>query len=58
MIPNGAHIDLFKPMNIVKSKDDLRLYKKDDYVCLVCNLASWRGVEYLIKSANDLGETS
>jgi len=51
IIPNGANIELFKPIDkhIAKKKLGMDIDKK--YVCFVGNLAPWQGVEYLIKSA-------
>jgi len=51
VIPNGANIDLFKPMDKEKIKEELKLDKNAHYICFVGNLAIWQGVEYLVKSA-------
>jgi len=52
VIPNGANIDLFKPINRDKSAECIGLDKKYKYICFVGNLAPWQGVEYLIKSTS------
>ena len=51
VIPNGANIDLFKPMYKEKAKEELNLDKNIHYVCFVGNFSPWQGVEYLIQSA-------
>lgn len=50
VLPNGANIDLFKPMNVLKSNLDLD--ENCSYICFVGNLAPWQGIEDLIKSAH------
>lgn len=51
VIPNGANISLFKPVEQNKCRKDLGLDLEIPYVCFVGNLAPWQGVEYLIKAA-------
>lgn len=50
VILNGANTDLFKPMDIVKAREELGLNRSDNYICFVGNLERWQGVEYLVKS--------
>jgi len=50
VITNGANTDLFKPMDVVKAREELGLNRSDNYICFVGNLQRWQGVEYLIKS--------
>ncbi|UCE37885.1 MAG: glycosyltransferase family 4 protein [Thermoplasmata archaeon] len=51
VIYNGANTELFKPMDIVKCKEDLELNIKHRYVGFIGNLAPWQGVEQLIEIA-------
>ena len=55
IIPNGANIDLFRPIDdfiaINKLRYQLNIDKNDNVLIFVGNLAIWQGVEYLIKSA-------
>ena len=52
VIENGANVDLFKPMNTVKARQELNLNQDDYYVCLVgSNLLSYQGTGRLIGAA-------
>lgn len=51
VVPNGADIDLFKPMNQEDVKNELGLSLKFKYICFVGNLAPWQGVDNLINIA-------
>jgi len=50
VIPNGANIDLFKPMNAEQARKQLDLSQAGHLVVFVGDLAAWQGVDYLIKS--------
>ena len=50
VIPNGANIDLFKPMDKAEARRKLNLNQGNDYICFVGSLVKWQGIEYLIKS--------
>lgn len=50
VIPNGANIDLFKPMDTVKVRAELGLAQNNNYVCFVGAFFPWQGIEYLIRS--------
>lgn len=50
VIQNGANIDLFKPMDIIKVRQELGLNQAGDYICFVGLLERWQGLQYLIKS--------
>lgn len=52
VVPNGANVDLFKPIKNAKEKLNLDLNYK--YVGFVGNLAPWQGVKYLIKAAPEI----
>ncbi len=49
VIPNGANINLFKPMDAVKARRELNLNQRASYVCFVGTLVQWQGVEDLIR---------
>jgi glycosyltransferase involved in cell wall biosynthesis len=49
VIPNGANIDLFKPVS--DAKETLQLDLTCHYVGFVGIIAPWQGLEYIIKSA-------
>jgi glycosyltransferase involved in cell wall biosynthesis len=51
VIENGANIELFKPKDQKKSIKKLKLNRANHYICIVCSLNPWHGVEYLIQSA-------
>ena len=55
VIPNGANIDLFKPVNDVLTIKELQtqynISENDNGIIFVGNLMRWHGVRYLIKSA-------
>jgi glycosyltransferase involved in cell wall biosynthesis len=51
VIENGANTDLFKPMESIKTKKELKFEEMINYICFVGNLAPWQGVGYLIQSA-------
>ena len=50
-IPNGANIDAFKPMSIIRVRKELNLNDNKFYIGFVGGLDRWQGVEHLIKSA-------
>ena len=54
VIENGANIELFKPMDIVKSRKKLNLDQNNAYIGFVGNLAPWQGVECFIKSTPEI----
>jgi glycosyltransferase involved in cell wall biosynthesis len=47
--PNGANIDLFKPMDTLEAKKELGLNPDYHYICFIGNLVKWLGIEYLVK---------
>ena len=51
VVPNGANIDLFRPIIKANIRTELGLLSQGKYVCFVGNLFPWQGIEYLIKSA-------
>lgn len=51
IIPNGANVDLFKPMDTNQARRQLNLSGTDYFVTFIGMLAAWQGVEYLIRSA-------
>jgi len=55
VIPNGANVNLFKPISdlivISKLRNKYNINKDAHIVMFVGNLAYWQGVEYLIQSA-------
>ena len=51
LIPNGANIDAFKPMSIIRVRKELNLEDDKFYIGFVGGLDRWQGVEHLIKSA-------
>lgn len=52
VIPNGANVDLFKPMG--DAKKSLGLDSDNNYVGFVGVIAPWQGLEHLIKSAHQI----
>lgn len=59
VIENGANVDLFKPMNTVKARQELNLDRDGYYVCLVgSNLLSYQGTGRLIGAAPFILERS
>lgn len=50
VIPNGANIDLFKPMDSKLAKKRLGLTELSRLIVFVGHLIAWQGVEYLIRS--------
>jgi glycosyltransferase involved in cell wall biosynthesis len=51
VIPNGANINLFKPMDTMEVRGELGLNPEYRYVCFVGNLLKWLGIEKLINCA-------
>jgi glycosyltransferase involved in cell wall biosynthesis len=51
VIPNGANINLFRPMDTAEVRKGLRLDPGCRYVCFVGNLVKWLNIENLINSA-------
>jgi len=50
VIPNGANIDLFKPMDTNQARKQIVLPQSGYLVVFVGGLVAWAGVDYLIKS--------
>jgi glycosyltransferase involved in cell wall biosynthesis len=50
VIPNGANIDLFKPMDSKRARKRLGLPELSRLIVFVGHLIAWQGVEYLIRS--------
>ncbi|MCK4723030.1 MAG: glycosyltransferase, partial [Dehalococcoidia bacterium] len=50
VIPNGANIELFKPMDINQARRQIVLPQSGYLVVFVGGLVAWEGVDYLIKS--------
>jgi glycosyltransferase involved in cell wall biosynthesis len=51
VIPNGANIELLKPMDTNQTKAQLNLHGIDYLVTFLGGLVAWQGVQYLIESA-------
>ncbi len=51
VIGNGANIDLFRPMEMNRTKKELGLEPSNEYICFVGNLAEWQGVEYILRAS-------
>jgi len=51
VVPNGADIRKFKPMNRNEIMKELGLSSHFKYICFVGNLAPWQGVDHLIRTA-------
>ena len=51
VINNGANIDIFKPMDVDRTKAKLQLENSKKYICFVGHLAAWQGVEFLIHAS-------
>lgn len=54
VISNGANTDLFKPIDSVTCRKDLKLNENDLYVCFVGSISPWHGIEYIIQSASEI----
>jgi glycosyltransferase involved in cell wall biosynthesis len=50
VIPNGANVDLFKPIDTRLARNELRLNPNDRYICFVGSLVKWLGVENVINA--------
>lgn len=50
VIPNGANIDLFRPMDTLEARRELNLEQNDYYICFVGTIWSPQGIEHLIRS--------
>jgi glycosyltransferase involved in cell wall biosynthesis len=50
VVQNGANTDLFKPMDVIKVRDELNLRQDCSYICFVGILVQWQGIEYVIRS--------
>lgn len=51
VIPNGADIDVFRPILTDKAKELSGLDNNSRYICYVGGLKKWQGIEFLVKSA-------
>jgi glycosyltransferase involved in cell wall biosynthesis len=51
VIPNGANVDLFRPIETRSAINELRLSPNYRYICFVGNLVKWLGIENLINAA-------
>jgi len=51
VVPNGANIEILKPMDQTACQKRLRLDIENKYICFVGNLVPWQGVETIIDSA-------
>jgi len=51
VIPNGANVDLFRPLDKNVCMNELNIDVASKYVGYVGYLAPWQGVDYLIKAA-------
>lgn len=56
VIHNGANVDLFREIDMIKCKRQLGLNINNRYVCFSGNLAPWQGLETLIKATPTLIE--
>lgn len=54
VIPNGANVQKFRPLDKARCRTELDLNPDDYYVCFVGALASWQGVDVLVESAKIL----
>jgi glycosyltransferase involved in cell wall biosynthesis len=50
VVQNGANTDLFRPMDVIKVRDELNLRQDCSYICFVGILVQWQGIEYVIRS--------
>lgn len=50
VIENGVNTDLFKPMDKEQARINLKLDAAKEYVCFVGYLATWQGIEHLVKA--------
>jgi glycosyltransferase involved in cell wall biosynthesis len=50
VIPNGANIDLFKPIDVMEARKELGLTENCSYICFVGKLVEWQGLEFLLAS--------
>lgn len=50
VIQNGANVDVFKPMDIMKARNELNLEPDSYYICFVGSLVEWQGIQYAIRS--------
>lgn len=52
VIENGANVDVFKPMDVTRAREELNLSRSEHYVCLVgSNLLGYQGTGRLIRAA-------
>ncbi|WP_340817860.1 glycosyltransferase family 4 protein [Methanolobus sp. WCC4] len=51
VVPNGADVDLFSPLDKNIARRKLGLDSNLKYLCFVGNLASWQGLDFLVSSA-------
>lgn len=56
VIPNGANIDLFRPLDKRECRRKLRLEEDAFYVGFVGSFAPWQGLETLIEAAKQVKE--
>jgi len=50
VIPNGANIELFKPMGTAQARKQVNLAQAGHVVVFVGDLVAWHGVDHLIRS--------
>jgi len=50
VIQNGANTDLFRPMDVIRVREELNLRQDCNYICFVGILVQWQGIEYVIRS--------
>ena len=56
VIPNGANIDLFHPMDMQDCKIKLGLDTKNSYILFVGSMVQWQGVEHILKAVTGVVE--
>lgn len=50
IIQNGANTDLFRPMDVIKVREELNLRQDCNYICFVGLLVQWQGIKYVVRS--------
>ena len=48
VIPNGANTKLFRPLNMLNSREQLDIDRNDTVICFEGCFYAWQGLEYLI----------
>jgi glycosyltransferase involved in cell wall biosynthesis len=48
VIPNGANTELFRPLNMLNSREQLDIDRNDTVICFEGCFYAWQGLEYLV----------